>query len=121
MRAILLIDHGSRLAEANATLEQVAELVREEAGGAVIVRAAHMELAEPTIAQAFAACVEDGATTVIALPYMLAPGRHAREDIPHLVEAAARAHPGVAWRVTEPLGVHPLLARVVLDRAGEAE
>ena len=120
MRAVLLIDHGSRLPEANATLDAIADLVRAEAGGTLIVRAAHMELAEPTIAQAFAACVEDGATTVVALPYMLAPGRHAREDIPRLVEEAARVHHGVTWRLAEPLGAHPLLARIVLDRASEA-
>ena len=116
-RAVLLIDHGSRRAEANEMLERVASLVRAEAGGALLVRTAHMELAEPTIAQGFAACVAEGATEVVALPFMLAPGRHAIEDIPRLVEEAARAHPNVTWRVAEPIGAHPLLARIVLDRA----
>jgi len=119
MKAILLIDHGSRRAEANAMLEQVAELVRAEAGPGVIVESAHMELAPPTIADAFRRCVEAGATEVIAQPYMLTPGRHATEDIPALVEEAARQHPEVRWRVTGPLGVHPLLARLVLARAEE--
>lgn len=119
MKAILLIDHGSRRAEANAMLERMAELVRAEAGPDVVVRAAHMELAPPTIAEAFGACVEAGATEIVAHPYMLAPGRHAMEDIPALVEQAARAHPGVRWRLAPPLGVHPLLAKVVLARVEE--
>lgn len=118
-RAILLIDHGSRRAEANAMLERVADLVRAEAGPDVVVSIAHMELASPTIAEGFAACVEAGADEVVAHPFMLAPGRHAAEDIPRMVEEAAAAHPGVRWRVTDPLGAHPLLARIVLDRCAE--
>jgi sirohydrochlorin ferrochelatase len=117
MRALILIDHGSRRDEANRSLEAVVELVQATAGDGVRVFAAHMELASPTIAEAMAACVAAGATEVIAVPYMLAMGRHAAEDIPRLVAEAARAH-GVEHRVTEPLGVHPALAQLVLERAG---
>jgi sirohydrochlorin ferrochelatase len=47
---------------------------------------------------------------------MLAPGRHVSEDIPALAAAAAARHPGVSYRVTEPLGVDPRIAAVVVDR-----
>jgi sirohydrochlorin ferrochelatase len=39
-------------------------------------------------------------------------------DIPRLVAAAARAFPGVEYCVTQPLGVHPKIGEVVLERAG---
>ena len=55
------------------------------AGDGVIVRFAHMELAEPSIDQGFADCVEAGADEVIAFPYMLSPGRHSTRDIPRMV------------------------------------
>jgi sirohydrochlorin ferrochelatase len=116
MRAILLIDHGSRLKAANDLLHAVAELLRELVGGRYIVEVAHMELAEPDIAAGVRACVAAGASEVIAMPYMLAPGRHALQDIPQLVEEALQAHPGVALRVAEPLGRHRKLAEVVLQR-----
>ncbi len=116
-RAILLVDHGSRRAEANAMLAEVADLVRAEAGGDVIVETAHMEIAEPTIAQGFEACVANGAREVAVLPFMLSPGRHSTEDIPRMVAEAAASHPDVDWRVTAPLGPHPLLATIILDRA----
>ena len=60
VRAILLIDHGSRRAEANTLLGEVAARVKERIGDDAIVEAAHMEIAEPTIAQGFARCVELG-------------------------------------------------------------
>ena len=118
MKAILLIDHGSVRAEANDMLDAVAALVRSIAGSGVIVHAAHMELAKPSIAAGFRRCVEDGATEVVAFPYMLSPGKHSTRDIPRLVAEAAATHPGVAYRVTEAFGLHEKLAEVVLERTG---
>lgn len=119
VQALLIVDHGSRRDEANQVLVAVEEILRKE-GSFPIIHHAHMELAEPTVAQAFARCVADGAEEVVVHPYFLGPGNHSREDIPALVEAAAREHPGVRWRVTEPLGVHPKLCEVVLERARPA-
>ena len=50
------------------------------------------------------------------MPYFLGPGRHASVDIPASVAKIAEGRPGVALRVSAPLGVHPLLADVILDR-----
>ena len=118
MKAILLIDHGSKRAEANVMLECMANLVQAMAGADVVVRAAHMELAEPDIPMGLAACVEAGATEVIAFPYMLSPGRHSTSDIPHLVAQAAAGFPGVTTRMTDAFGVHEKLAELILMRAG---
>jgi sirohydrochlorin ferrochelatase len=117
-QALLLIDHGSRRADANEALAQVVATVQALVGDAVIVRDAHMDLATPTIRDGFHACVTAGAEEVVAVPFFLFPGRHAVEDVPRLVAEAADEHPGVRHRVTETLGLHPLLARVVLELAG---
>jgi antibiotic biosynthesis monooxygenase (ABM) superfamily enzyme len=53
-----------------------------------------MELADPSIADGFAACVAAGATEVVAFPYMLTPGKHSVRDIPRLVAEAAARFPG---------------------------
>src|SRR4051812_1612365 len=118
MRSILLIDHGSVRAEANHMLSCVANLLQHMVGESVLVRHAHMELAEPSIAQGLAACVESGATEVIAFPYMLAPGKHVTRDIPRLVAEAASAFPHVTCRVTDAFGVNEKLAELIAQRAG---
>lgn len=118
MRALLLVDHGSRRAAANLLLGEVAALVRAELDDdAIPVRIAHMELAAPSIDEAFAAMRAEGVTEVLVHPYFLGPGRHATEDIPRLVAEASRRH-GLPATVTPHLGVHPLLAKLVLERAG---
>ena len=101
-------------------LDCMANLVQAIVGPQVVVRHAHMELAEPSIAAGFHACVEAGASEVVAFPYMLSPGRHATGDIPHLVAEAAAGFPDVAWQVTDAFGVHERLAEVILERAGIA-
>lgn len=117
MKAILLIDHGSVQPAANAMLADVAALVQRLAGPGVIVRYAHMELAEPTIAQGVAACASAGATELVAFPYMLSPGKHSTRDIPRMVGSAAAAFPGLTTTVTPAFGLHEKLAEVVLERA----
>ena len=87
---VIIVDHGSRLAESNQMLERLAKMFGERfADRYQIVEPAHMELAEPSIATAFARCVERGATTVVVFPYFLLPGRHWNDDIPRLAAAAA--------------------------------
>ena len=120
MKAIIVVDHGSRRQEANEMMRCVANLVQAMAGPEVLVKYAHMELAEPDVATAFAACVEAGADEIIVFPYMLSPGRHSTSDIPRMVAAVAVNHPQVAYSVTEAFGVHEKLAKVVLMRAGIA-
>ncbi len=118
-RALLLIDHGSRREDANAILGQVAESIRDRSGFAV-VHYAHMEIAEPTIAQGFDACVADGARQIIVHPYFLAPGDHVHDTVPRLVAEAAAKHSSVRWTITEPLGLHQKLCEVVLERVAAA-
>jgi sirohydrochlorin ferrochelatase len=117
MRAILLIDHGSKRGEANRMLECMATLVQHLAGDDVVVGHAHMELAEPSIAVGFAECVRRGATEVVAFPYMLSPGKHSVNDIPRMVAEAAARFPDTRYRVTPAFGVHEKLAEIILLRA----
>jgi len=116
---IILVDHGSTRDEANALLEDVAQLFRGMSG-ARVVEIAHMELAEPTIAQAFARCVKQGATRVVVHPYFLASGRHSTTDIPRLVAEAAASHRDVAYTVTAPLGLDPRMTEIIGDRIAQA-
>lgn len=101
-------------------LSCMAALVQRMAGESIVVRHAHMELADPDIAAGFAACVAAGAREVVAFPYMLSPGRHSTSDIPRLVADAAKPFPGVQFAVTAAFGVHERLGELILERAGVA-
>ncbi len=119
-RAVLLVDPGSRRPEANRVVEALAEALRGRAPGQV-VRVAHLELAEPDIGAGIDACVAAGADQIDVHPYFLGPGNHTSRDIPRLVEAAARRHPGVVVRISAPLGFHEKLVDIVLERIAQME
>jgi sirohydrochlorin ferrochelatase len=117
--AVILVDHGSRLAEANRMLFDVVALYRQVTGVA-IAEAAHMELAEPSIAQAFARCVAQGAREIVIQPYFLSPGRHSTRDIPRMAGEAAAGFPDVRYRVAEPLGLDARMGDIIQRRVLES-
>lgn len=79
-----------------------------------------MELAEPSIEQAFDRCVAAGAQKVVLHPFFLSPGRHVTSDIPTLMKAAGSRHPKVAWVISEPLGLQKLMPRVMQAAISES-
>jgi sirohydrochlorin ferrochelatase len=117
--ALLLIAHGSRRAEANADLEHLAADLRGR-GLFSIVQVSYLELAEPTVAAGAEMCVRGGVDDVILLPYFLSPGVHVTEDLTKARADLAGRFPPVTFRLAPPLGRHPLLAEIVLERAAEA-
>lgn len=64
--------------------------------------------------------MEQGAREVLMLPYFLSAGRHVTDDLTTFREELAATHPGVAFRLCAPIGLHPLIVDVVLDRLSEA-
>lgn len=118
-RALLIVDHGSKRREANDMLPKLAEMLRKKSDFKIVSHA-HMELAEPSIQQAFDACVVAGAKEIIVHPYFLGPGRHSTHDIPRMVAEAAAKHPGVSFLITEPLGLHTKIGEVILERVLES-
>ncbi|KAK9052404.1 hypothetical protein SSX86_029033 [Deinandra increscens subsp. villosa] len=112
---LIIVDHGSRRKESNLMLNEFVAMFAEKTGYP-IVEPAHMELAEPSIRDAFRSCVQRGANRVIVSPFFLFPGRHWHQDIPSLTAEAAKDYPGVSYMITAPLGLHQLLVDVVDDR-----
>lgn len=115
---LLVIGHGSRRHEANATLRDVARLLAAE-GEFAAVEAAFLELSEPSIEQGYARLVDAGCTRIVAHPFFLFPGLHTTTDIPAQLTEAARRHPGASWNVTEPLGLHPGVISAAMARIAE--
>jgi len=115
MRALLLVDHGSRRPEANAVLGQVHAAIASQLGPEILVAHAHMELASPSIADAIEALCAAGATSIYLMPWFLVPGRHAEEDVPRMAREALGDRK-VALAIGAPMGADPLLIQLALAR-----
>jgi sirohydrochlorin ferrochelatase len=117
--ALLLIAHGSRRAEANADLDRLAATLRSR-GEFVVVQPSYLELCEPAIAAGGDMCVAGGADLVVMVPYFLSPGRHVTEDLTAARDELSRRHPAVAFVLAGPLGSHPLMTKIVIERVQDA-
>lgn len=116
--AVLLIAHGSRRAEANDDLVQLANLVSDR-GRYQIVEVSYLELAEPSISQGGRNCVDRGARLVLMMPYFLSAGVHVVNDLQAMRSDLATQFPQVEFVLCPHLGLHPLMAEIVLDRLTE--
>lgn len=116
--AVLLIAHGSRRASANDDLVRLADIIRR-LGAYPIVEIAYLELTEPDIPTGGRRCVAAGANEVRMLPYFLSAGEHVVGDLEkHRAELAAE-FPQVTFQLCPPLGLHPLIVDVVVERLGQ--
>ena len=115
---IIIVDHGSRRDESNRMLEELtAQFAQRFAQHYGIVEPAHMELAEPSIATAYAKCVQRGATRIVVCPFFLGPGKHWTSDIPRLTAQAAGQFPDTTYHVTPTLGIDELILELLDKRA----
>ena len=113
--AVIIFAHGSRDPLWHRPMQVVAERLREKSP-ATLVRCAYLELTEPDLATATAELLAAGAQRIRILPMFLGVGRHAREDLPLLLEQARQQHPGVQLDSATPVGEDPrvigLLAQI---------
>jgi sirohydrochlorin ferrochelatase len=116
--AILLMAHGSRIPEANDAVHAIAAMAKEMTG-CEIVEVSFREQHLPNIQQGIDACVAQGASRVLLLPYFLFVGAHVREDLPAEMAEAKKRYPRVEFAMGKHLGVHRKLAEIVAERIGE--
>lgn len=114
-QALVVMVHGSPRPIANAEMFRVVEVVKGR-GAYPIVEVGFMECNEPTIPEAITACIAQGATEIIAVPYFLHTGTHVADDLPTLIEEAMARYPDVAFRMGDYLGRSERLTEILTDR-----
>jgi sirohydrochlorin cobaltochelatase len=117
-KAIILFGHGSRDALWHLPIQAVAERIRITAPSTT-VSCAYLELTEPSLSEAAAGLIETGVSDITILPMFLGVGRHAREDLPALINTLKQNHPTTVFQVQPAVGENPavldLLAQIALS------
>ncbi|MCM2347142.1 MAG: CbiX/SirB N-terminal domain-containing protein [Acidovorax soli] len=116
--AIILFSHGSRDPLWRAPIEAVAARIGLQ-HPEMLVQCAYLELCEPTLAQAADLLAQQGATHITVVPMFLGTGKHAREDLPVLVEQLRLRHTSVHFTVQGAIGedkrMTALMAEIACD------
>ena len=87
---ILLIDHGSKRPTSNQRLDILKDMYQNSPNTPehYTIKAAHMEIASPSIKEQMEEFYKEGVKKIVCHPYFLSPGRHVLEDIPVLIQEA---------------------------------
>lgn len=117
--AVVLFAHGSRDPLWRAPLEAVAQCIRNEHPSKPVA-CAYLELCEPDLPSAVRDLVDAGAQRVTVVPMFLGTGKHAREDLPLLVEQLRADHPAVEFHVQQAIGEDPRMTALMANIACEA-
>ncbi|WP_137893643.1 CbiX/SirB N-terminal domain-containing protein [Ramlibacter sp. 2FC] len=115
---IVLFAHGSRDPLWRLPIEAVARRMLELAPQ-VPVRCAYLELSAPDLETAVGELLAQPLEQITVVPMFLGVGRHAREDLPLLMEALRARHPGVRFRLQGAIGedarLTDMMARIALS------
>lgn len=114
----ILVGHGSKTPGFDAPMKRTARALRA-AGWKV--RLAYLEVNSPSIPEAVASAVGEGAREVRILPYFILKGKHVVKDIPGIVrEARVRHGRSVRIRLCPYLGYDERIVEVVRRRLGRS-
>lgn len=114
--AVILFAHGSRDPLWRAPMDAVAAQMQQQSPGTV-VHCAFLELTEPDLPTVVQRLLDEGHSRIRIVPLFLGMGRHAREDLPELVNGLRQSHPQLLLEVLPSVGESPELTRCLADLA----
>lgn len=117
-RGVVFFAHGSRDPLWRAPIEAVAAALQQQHAGALCA-CAYLELNEPDLAAACQQLLAAGCRHITVLPMFLGTGRHARNDLPVLVQALRAQHPGVTFHVATAVGEDARVTALLAAMAAE--
>jgi len=102
--ALLLVGHGSRDGDGQREFLAFAARVQQAAGDRPVVPC-FLELAQPTIGQGIARCLDLGYREIAAVPVLLFAARHNKFDVPAEFDHARQHHPDLRIRYGRHFGI----------------
>ena len=118
-QGIIMLAHGSRLAEANNEVFGLAALLSKNEGAGFYNAVAFLQGGGPSLDEAVGEAAAAGCTTVYVVSFFLTSGIHIKEDIPQMLERARQLYPEVELVQCRNLGCDPRLTSLLWERVME--
>jgi sirohydrochlorin cobaltochelatase len=113
-RAWIVFGHGSSDPDWSGPIRAIAHRLSERLG-AQRVALAFLERQPPTLDQAAAALIADGATHVTVAPMFLGVGGHLKRDLPVMIDALRGRWPRVRFELGTPIGESRRVAEAIVE------
>jgi sirohydrochlorin cobaltochelatase len=116
LSGVILFAHGSRDPLWRLPIDAVAERMRAQQPS-LPVAVAFLELTEPDLPHTVEVLMKQGVARVRIVPMFLGVGRHAREDLPELVQGLTEAYPQMSFELLPAIGEHPAMTALMAEIA----
>ena len=120
MRGIILFAHGAHDPQWARPFEEIRDRVRASRPE-YPVALAYLEIMAPTLEEAIASLVAEGASAITVYPLFMAQGGHLKEDLPRILASIRASQPHVPISLESAIGEVPeiltAIAEWVLSRA----
>ena len=113
---VILFAHGSRDPLWRLPIDAVAERVRAQQPN-LPVAVAFLELTAPDLPSTVEVLMKQGVNHLRIVPMFLGVGRHAREDLPDLVQGLTEAYPQMSFELLPAIGEHPAMTALMAEIA----
>lgn len=114
MKAVILFGHGARDSRWREPFDRLAQLWRAQHAD-VPVELAFLEMMQPTLEDAVASLVSQGATQISVVPVFFGQGGHLRNDFPVLLDACKSKYPEITLSATPAVGEDLAVLQAIVD------
>jgi sirohydrochlorin cobaltochelatase len=119
MKAIILFGHGARDSRWREPFDRLAVLWREQYAETP-VELAFLEMMQPSLNEAVALLIDQGATQIVVVPVFFGQGGHLRNDFPVLLEACREKFPQIELSATPAVGEDLAVLQAIIDFGARA-
>lgn len=116
---IIILSHGSKLKNANASLRKTVEAIKRKTGLNIIVPA-YLQFCRPSLEKSIKKLIIMKRQTIVIVPFFLFYGNHVTRDIPRIIKKEKDKYPKVNFIYTKNLGDDTRIADIVSRQIEEA-
>jgi sirohydrochlorin cobaltochelatase len=119
MKALILFGHGARDSRWREPFDRLAKLWREQ-HSSTPVELAFLEMMQPSLEEAVASLVSQGASYITVVPVFFGQGGHLRNDFPVLLAACQEKFPQITLSATPAVGEDLAVLQAIVDFSARA-
>jgi sirohydrochlorin cobaltochelatase len=119
MKAIILFGHGARDSRWREPFDRLVDLWHAQHTH-VLVELAFLEMMHPSLEEAIASLVNQGATQITVVPVFFGQGGHLRNDFPALLSSCQEKFPQIALSATSAVGEDLSVLQAIIDFGARA-
>ena len=119
MKALIVFGHGARDVRWREPFDRLAQKWKAQHAD-TLVELAFLEMMQPSLEEAVASLVSQGATEIVVLPVFFGQGGHLRNDFPVILSACREKFPAIQLSATPAVGEDEAVLQAIIEFGARA-